>query len=359
MLVPTSSRGWLRRAVRYTETKLSPPSFVCEATPPPRLLDQVRRALRVRQRSLRTEKAYCAWIRRYVLYWKLVHPRELSAEHVEGFLTHLAADRRVSASTQNQALSALLFLNREVLHIDLGEIDARCAQRLRLVPTVLSPGEVRRLLDVLEGVPRLVASLLYGSGLRVIEALRLRRQDLDFERLVIYVREPKGNRHRVVPFPRSLVGPLESHLHRRKREHDQSRERGEGVVHLPRAYERKDPRAATSWRWQWVFPASRDSVDPRSGLVARFHLHPSAVQKAVTTAARRLAIPKKVTCHTLRHSFATHLLQSGSDIRTVQELLGHRSVKTTMIYTHVTELGPIGVLSPLDRLDVPGEARGV
>ncbi|HVS12369.1 MAG TPA: integron integrase [Thermoanaerobaculia bacterium] len=235
----------------------------------------------------------------------------------------------------------------------------RRAERPRLVPTVLSPGEVRRLLDGLEGVPRLVASLLYGSGLRVIEALRLRRQDLDFERHVIYVRAPKGNRHRVVPFPRSMTGPLESHLRRRKREHDCARSRGEGVVHLPRAYERKDPSAATSWRWQWVFPASRDSVDPRSGLVARFHLHPSAIQKPITAAARRLAIPKKVTCHTLRHSFATHLLQSGSDIRTVQELLGHRSVKTTMIYTHVTELGPSGVLSPLDRLQAPADPSEV
>jgi integron integrase len=334
--------------VRYAALGVPPPGLVCEDPPPPRLLDQVRRALRARQRSLRTEKAYCGWIRRYVRYWGLIHPRELGAEHVEAFLTHLAADRHVSASTQNQAFSALLFLYREVLRVDLGEIAARRAERPRLVPTVLGPGEVRRLLAELEGVPKLVASLLYGSGLRVIEALRLRRQDLDFERRVIYVRAPKGNRHRVVPFPRSLIGPLESHLRRRKREHDRLRTRGEGVVHLPRAYDRKDPRAAT-----WVFPASRDCVDPRSGIVARFHLHPSAIQKPITSAARRLAIPKKVTCHTLRHSFATHLLQSGSDIRTVQELLGHRSVKTTMIYTHVTELGPVGVLSPLDRLEGP------
>ncbi|HVS62277.1 MAG TPA: integron integrase [Thermoanaerobaculia bacterium] len=345
--------------VRYAELSVPLPSLVREEPPSPRLLDQVRRALRARQRSLRTEKSYCGWIRRYVRYWDLTHPRDLGAEHVEAFLTHLAADRHVSASTQNQAFSALLFLYREVLCVDLGEIAARRAERPRLVPTVLGPGEVRRLLSEVEGVPKLVASLLYGSGLRVIEALRLRRQDLDFERRVIYVRAPKGNRHRVVPFPRSLAGPLESHLRRRKREHDRLRARGGGVVHLPRAYERKDPRAATSWRWQWVFPASRDCVDPRTGIVARFHLHPSAIQKQITAAARRLAIPKKVTCHTLRHSFATHLLQCGTDIRTVQELLGHRSVKTTMIYTHVTELGPIGVLSPLDRLEGATEPSGV
>ncbi len=314
------------------------------AAPKPRLLDQVRAAIRVRHLALRTEKVYVAWIRQFIRFHGLRHPAELGAAEVESFLSHLAVERTVSPSTQNQAFAALLFLYRNVLLQDLGNIDARRARRKLTLPTVMSEAEVHRLLDRLDGTPRLVASLLYGTGLRLIEALRLRRQDLDFERKLLYVREPKGQRWRVTMLPESLIESLNRHLR-----HRYNAFRADStVVHVPNALARKYPSAPTSWQWQWVFPASKDSVDPRSGIIARFHLHPTAIQRPVREAARLLGFPKKATCHTLRHSFATHLLQHGHDIRTVQELLGHRSVKTTMIYTHVLDLGARGVRSPLD-----------
>jgi integron integrase len=323
------------------------PSLACEETAAPaapRLLDRVRAELRVRHRSLRTEKAYVGWILRFVRFHGLRHPAELGARDVERFLEHLAIERRVSPSTQNQAFAAVLFLYRHVLHQDLGPVDARRARRKQTLPTVLGVEEVHRLLEQLRGVPWLAASLLYGTGLRVVEALRLRRQDVDFDRKLIYVREPKGSRWRTTMLPTSLIEPLADHL----REQRRTFECHCTVVHLPNAIARKYPAAPTSWAWQWVFPASKDSVDPRSGVIARFHLHPTVIQRALRQAARSAGLSKKVGCHTLRHSFATHLLQLGYDIRTVQELLGHRSVKTTMIYTHVLDFGARGVRSPLD-----------
>ena len=310
-----------------------------------RLLDRLRMELRARHRSLRTEQAYVSWVARYIRYWDLTHPSQLNAKHVESYLTHLAVDSCVSPSTQNQCLSALLFLYRHVLEIELGDIDARRAKRKRVLPTVLTQDEVLKLLGELEGAPRLVAELLYGSGLRLVEALRLRRHDVDLEQLLIYVRQPKGNRQRATMLPKSTLPLLEQHLRQLHRRY----KRDKPVVHLPNATGRKYPGASRAWRWQWLFPAAKDSVDPRSGSVARHHLHPSTIQRIVKRAARKLGLPKKVTCHTLRHSFATHLLQAGYDIRTVQELLGHQSVKTTMIYTHVLDLGARGVTSPLDR----------
>jgi integron integrase len=322
------------------------PAAVHEQLPAaaPRLVDRVRAELRLRHRALRTEKTYVGWIVRYIRFHGLQHPAELDAQHVESFLSHLAVERRVSPSTQNQAFAAILFLYRQVLKQDLGPIDACRARKKRVLPSVLSVDEVLRLLDRLHGVPWLVASLLYGTGMRLVEALRLRRQDLDFDRKLFYVREPKGSRWRTTMLPTSLIDPLSEHLLALRR----CFERERPVVHLPNAVARKYPSAPTSWQWQWFFPASKDCVDPRSGLIGRFHLHPTAIQRPVHAAARTLGFSKKVTCHTLRHSFATHLLQHGHDIRTVQELLGHRSVKTTMIYTHVLDFGARGVRSPLD-----------
>jgi len=317
----------------------------------PRLLDQVRWKLRTLHRSLRTEKAYVGWVRRYVHFHQLRHPRQLGAPEVEAFLTHLAVDRCVSASTQNQAFSALLFLYREVLGIDLERVDSVRAKRPRTLPVVLSRQEVRAVLGSLEGTPRLIADLLYGSGLRLTEALGLRRLDLDLDHGAISVRAAKGGRHRTTVLPRGSRGALGEHLRIRRRDFDAERRLGRGVVHLPGAIHRKYPEAATSWKWQWLFPATRDCVDPRTGIVARFHLHPTAIRRAMARAVRRAGIEKQASCHTLRHSFATHLLQSGHDIRTIQELLGHKDVKTTMIYTHVAALGTTGVTSPLDTLD--------
>jgi integron integrase len=327
----------------------APEQVPAAAPESPRLLDRVRRELRARHRSLRTEKSYLHWIRHYIRFHGLRHPGELGAQQVADYLTHLAVDLHVSPSTQNQMMAALLFLYRNVLEIELGQIDARRASRKRVLPVALDATDVARLLERLQGVPKLVASLLYGSGLRLIEALRLRRQDLDFERSLVYVRAPKGGNQRATMLPRAIQPALNEYLRERRRRYEQERPRGGSVVHLPYAIDRKYPGAATSWRWQWVFPAARDCVDPRTGLVARFHLDPTAIQRAVVQAARQLGLPKKATCHVLRHSFATHLLQAGQDIRTVQELLGHRNVKTTMIYTHVADLGALGVLSPLDR----------
>lgn len=314
----------------------------------PMLLDVVRARARVKQLSPRTEKSYCAWIRRYVAFHRRRHPRDLGVPEIEAFLTHLASERNVAPSTQNQAFAALLFLYREVLGITLDDVDALRAVRHRAVPSVLTKAEVRALLDQLEGVPSVVARLLYGAGLRLREALTLRVQDLDLSRSLVIVRQAKGGRSRVSVLPRTLEVDLRRHLERLRADYDRRVQRERAVVHLPHAQTVKDPSAAESWRWQWLFPASRDSASERTGLVARYHLHPSAIQKAVRAAATAAAIPKKATCHTLRHSFATHLLQAGTDIRTVQTLLGHRSVKTTMIYTHVAGLGATGVRSPLD-----------
>ncbi len=315
------------------------------------LLDQVRERIRVKHYSPSTERAYVTWIRRFILFHRKRHPSTLGAREVTAYLTHLATGQRVSASTQNQALSALLFLYREVLGVDLPWLDDLVrAKRPARLPTVLTVAEVQQVLDRIAGVPGLVARLLYGSGLRLMEGLRLRVQDLDLERSEVTVRRAKGQRDRVTMLPRQLAGPLQRHLERMCSQHHKDRQQGAGWVELPRSLAAKYPGAGREWRWQWVFPATRIHRHPESGERRRHHLHQTAVQRAVTQAARQGGLVKRVTCHTLRHSFATHLLEAGYDIRTIQELLGHRDVATTMIYTHVLNKGGRGVRSPLDAL---------
>jgi integron integrase len=314
---------------------------------PPKLLDQVRGAIRARHYSRRTEEAYVFWTRRYILFHGKRHPREMGATQVAAFLTALAVRDKVAASTQTQALSALLFLYRAVI----GEVsDVPRARTVHHVPVVLSAGDVRKVLGKLTGAPRLVASLLYGAGLRLQECLELRVKDLDFDRREITVRRGKGKKDRRVMLPETVREALTAHLQVVRQQHELDVQSGVGRVVLPEALERKFPGAALEWRWQFVFPAGRICRDPQFGLPSRFHVHETAIQRAVTTAARAAGVTARVTCHTFRHSFATHLLESGSDIRTVQELLGHADVSTTMIYTHVLNRGGLGVKSPMDRL---------
>jgi integron integrase len=317
----------------------------------PRLLDRVRLAVRVRHYSRRTEEAYVSWIRRYVLFHGKRHPSDLGARHVAAFLSSLATAGRVSASTQNQALSALTFLYRVVLGQDLGDLPTmvRARQPERL-PVVLERQEVRVVLAQLYGTARLIAMLLYGAGLRLNECLELRVKDIDFARSQIIVRRGKGQKDRATTLPTIMNEALAAHLAAVKRLHEADLRGGLGRVVLPFAFERKHPEAATDWRWQFVFPAARICTDPRWGPPTRYHLHESAVQRAVADAARRAGVTKRVTYHTFRHSFATHLLEDGYDIRTVQELLGHRDVSTTMTYLHVVKRGALGVRSPVDRL---------
>lgn len=316
---------------------------------PPRLLDQVRAALRRKHYSLRTEEAYVGWIKRYILFHNKRHPQELGVPEVEAFLTDLATQQHVAASTQNQALSALLFLYAEVLQQPLGEpIKAARAQQPRRLPTVLTRAEAQGVLDALDGLHQLMAKLLYGSGLRLMECVRLRVKDVDFARRQICVRQGKGAKDRVTMLPNSMIMPLQEHLRRVKLSYEQDRQAGSAGVYLPDALERKYPDANQEWIWQYVFPSTALSVDPRSGVRRRHHVDPSGLQKAVRRAAQLAQIPRRVTCHTFRHSFATHLLEAGYDIRTVQELLGHSDVRTTMIYTHVLNRGGHGVRSPLD-----------
>lgn len=313
----------------------------------PRLLDAVRAAVRVRGYSVRTGKTYAHWVRRFVLFCGRRHPRELGAEDVARFLSHLATEERVAASTQNQALNALVFLYAHVLHEPLprlpGLVRARRAERL---PVVLTAGEARAVIARLGGEKRLVAGLLYGSGLRLLEALRLRIKDLDFERLELCVRDGKGRRDRVTLLPESLVVPLREQVGRALRTREADRLRGTAGVPLPDALVRKYPAASRERGWYWLFPASRTAR--KEGRELRFHLHESAVQRAVRRAVQEAGLVKPASCHTFRHSFATQLLTRGYDIRTIQELLGHRNVKTTMIYTHVLNRGGLGVRSPLD-----------
>ncbi|WP_297529400.1 integron integrase [Thiohalobacter sp.] len=316
---------------------------------PSPFLEQVRRACRVRHYSYRTEQAYVDWIRRFILFHGKRHPEVLREREVADFLSWLAVERHVSTSTQNQALNALVFLYRCVLERPLGDIGAVArARRPRRIPVVLSRAEVQRLLAELRGTPWLVAGLLYGSGLRLMEALRLRVKDLDFEHLAILVRAGKGNKDRVVTLPEPLVEPLQRQLRTVRNIHEQNLAEGFGDVALPHALARKYPGAAKSLAWQYLFPASRRSRDPRSDRTGRHHLDPTVIQKAVRGALRRAGIFKPASCHTLRHSFATHLLERGMDIRTVQEQLGHKDVKTTQIYTHVLSRGGSAVVSPLE-----------
>jgi integron integrase len=315
-----------------------------------KLLDDVRAAIKVRRFSPRTEKAYIGWIRRYVRHHGLRHPRELGPDEVTAFLSHLAVDGRVAASTQNQALSALLFLYRHVLEVDLPWLDGVVrAKRPQRLPVVLSRAEVRALIAQLRGPERLVASLLYGAGLRLLEAMHLRVQDLDFDRSELTVRNGKGAKDRVTLLPEALHRPLQKQLEFARGVHRADLAAGAGAVALPDAIGRKYPRAAWEWPWQWVFPATRTYLDRESGRRRRHHLHETVVQREVRAAVIRAGLARRASCHTLRHSFATHLLEDGYDIRTIQELLGHKDVSTTMIYTHVLNRGGRGVKSPLDR----------
>ena len=315
-----------------------------------KLLDQMRRACRSRHLSLRTEKAYVRWVQRYVHYHGLRHPRDLAEANVRAFLEHLAVDRQVAASTQNQALSALLFLYANVLGQPLGDLGAVVrANRPKRLPVVLSRAEVEAVFVHLEGVPRLVASLLYGSGLRLMEALRLRVKDLDFDYCQLTVRQGKGDKDRPTLLPEILHEALQRQLRKAKALHEEDLEAGYGEVALPYALARKYRHAGYEWGWQYVLPSTKRSIDPRSGVERRHHLSPSMVQKAFKRAVRKAGITKPASPHTLRHSFATHLLERGYDIRTVQELLGHKDVRTTMVYTHVLNRG-MSVRSPLEEL---------
>jgi integron integrase len=314
------------------------------------LLVRVKDCLRVKHYSIRTEEAYVQFIRRFILYHGKRHPAEMGADEIRQFLSHLATDARVSASTQNVALSALLFLYREVLGLeDMTYIDGiERAKQPKRVPTVLTREEVRCLLSQLSGTYHLMAGLLYGAGLRLMECVRLRVKDIDFGYMQITVRDGKGGKDRRTLLPESLIGPLKRQLGRVRMLHEEDMCRGYGHVHLPYALERKYSNAAKEWAWQWAFPAARLSVDPRSGEVRRHHASGDALQREVKKAIRRAGITKRASCHTLRHSFATHLLEAGYDIRTIQELLGHADVQTTMIYTHVLNKGGKGVKSPLE-----------
>jgi integron integrase len=313
-----------------------------------RLIADVRLAIRTRHFSARTEQAYVAWVKRYVRHHGMRHPRTLTERDLEAFLSALAVEHNVSASTQNQALAAILFLYRNVLGIPFSGIDGVTrAKRPKRLPVVLSRAEAMAVIQQMTGTPRLVAALLYGSGLRLLEALTLRVKDVDLRACEIRIRAGKGQKDRVTMLPASLVQPLEDHLARVRSLHARDLANGAGSVLLPHALGRKLPEAARDWSWQWVFPATRLFRDA-AGALHRHHLHETVLQRQVKEAVQRARITKRATCHTFRHSFATHLLEGGYDIRTVQELLGHKDVSTTMIYTHVLNRGGRGVLSPLD-----------
>lgn len=317
---------------------------------PVRLLDQLRHAIRTRRYSPRTERAYVRWVRALIVYHDKMHPKDMEKRHIEAFLTHLAVDRKVSASTQGQALCGILFLFRHVLELELPWLDDVVrAKRPEHLPVVLSQREVAAVLSHLDGTALLCAQLLYGSGLRLLECLRLRVKDIDFEQRAIVVRGGKGNKDRTTLLPDIVAPVLEAHLVWRKERHEQDLGDNVGGVELPDAVERKYPRAATEWPWQWVFPASTIGVDPESGECRRHHRHPTWLQREMRWAVVAAGIGKRASCHTLRHSFATHMLESGADIRTIQQLLGHSDVKTTMIYTHVIRRAGHGAISPLDR----------
>ncbi len=357
-----------------------------------KLLDQMRDALRAKHYSYRTEETYLDWVRRYIFFHQKRHPEEMDAPEIQAFLTHLATQRNVAASTQNQALSAILFLYREVLHKEIEPVLLSSAKRPERLPTVLTREEILRIIDQLHGTHKLMAQLLYGSGLRLMECVRLRIKDIDFDYKTITVRDGKGEKDRVTPLPDSVIPDLKRQIERVRLLHEEDLAAGCGEVHLPYALEMKYPNAARELNWQYLFPAPKRSLDPRSfpspvfaekgggregvsppgtrarqgrgvggsapqgyegaegeGKERRHHLDPSGLQRAVKGAAGKAGIRKRVSCHTFRHSFATHLLQSGYDIRTVQELLGHKDVRTTMVYTHVLQRGGLAVKSPLDQ----------
>ncbi len=323
-----------------------------------KLLDQYRDQLRIKQYSPRTEETYLKWVREYIRYHNpdlnrgqvAIHPSQMTVNEINQFIAHLVVERKISESTQNQALSAILFLYRHVLQITLDEIALTPLrpQKNKRVPTVLSKDEVRAVIANLDGIYKLMAQILYGSGLRLMECLRLRIKDVDFDNHQIIVHDGKGGDDRLTMLPDSLIPPLRQHILQVQATHRQDLANGFGAVHLPYALEKKYANAQRDWIWQYLFPAPNLSQDPRTGITQRHHIHETALQKAVKEAAQRAKIQKRVSPHTFRHSFATHLLQNGYDIRTVQELLGHKDVKTTMIYTHVLQRGGLAVKSPLD-----------
>jgi integron integrase len=317
----------------------------------PRLLEQVREAIRVRHYSLRTEQTYVGWIKRFILFHGKRHPRDMGGQEVQQFLSHLAVAGHVAASTQSQALSAVLFLYQQVLKQDIGWLDDVVrAKKPHRIPVVLSQDEVKAVLAHLSGTTWIMATLLYGAGLRLLECLRLRVKDVDFTYHQIVVRDGKGRKDRVTMLPQQAKAPLPRHLHDVQPRHAQDGQAGAGPVSLPYALERKYPNASREWIWQEVFPAARPSRDPRTGIIWRHHVHKLVLQRAVHAAVRQANIPKPASGHTLRHSFVTHLLEARYDMRTVQELLGHKDVSTTMIYTHVLNRGGRGVKSPADLL---------
>ena len=315
----------------------------------PKLLDQVKNTCRLRHYSIRTEQAYSQWTKQFILFHGKRHPATMAKPEVEAFLTYLAVDRKCSASTQNQAFHALLFLYREVLEMDFGQLnDVTRAQQRKRLPVVMTRNETHRVLAVMTGTHQLMAKLLYGTGMRLMECVRLRVKDVDFAQHLITLRDTKSPRDRMTMLPVSLVPVLQAHLQRVKILHEEDLKRGNGRVYLPTALHIKYPNADREWCWQYVFPAAFPSRDPRSGETRRHHVNENSLQKAIKAAVRQSGLTKPVTCHTFRHSFATHLLESGSDIRTVQELLGHKDVSTTMIYTHVLNRPGLAVKSPLD-----------
>jgi len=314
-----------------------------------KLLDQVRDVIRVKHYSYKTEKTYVLWIRRFILFQKKRHPLEMGEAEISQFLTHLATHERVASATQNLALNAIVFLYKHVLQKDLGEFtNIVWSKKPKHLPVVLDRQEIHGLFSHLRGRDHIMASLLYGSGLRLNECLRLRVKDIDFNMCQVTVRSGKGGKDRVTTLPKGLVEPLQRHLESVRLLHRQDLAEGFGAVELPFALDRKYPNADKEWGWQYIFPATNRSIDPRSGCERRHHLDESVLQKAVKAAIRKAGITQHAGCHTLRHSFATHVLENGYDIRTVQELLGHNDVRTTMIYTHVLNKGGLGVKSPLD-----------
>ena len=314
------------------------------------LLNQVRNVLRVRRYSLQTEKTYIYWIKKYIFFHDVRHPKEMGAAEIAAFLTHLAVEENVAATTQNQAMFALLFLYKEVLGAELVSLGGKftSAKQSRHVPVVLTREEATAVLSHLSGVNWIMANLLYGAGLRLKECLRLRVKDLDFGYKQITVRDGKGGRDRFTILPEKLVEPLQKHLRTVKDLHENDLKAGLGAVLLPFAFDGKNSNAAREWKWQYVFPSLKISRDPRTGKTGRHHLSESGLQKAVKIGLRKAAVEKHASCHTLRHSFATHLLENGSDIRTIQDLLGHKELTTTMIYTHVLQNNRLGVRSPVD-----------
>ena len=321
----------------------------------PKILDQVRDTMRLNHYSIHTERTYIDWIKRFIAFHRMKSRDDLSGgeSKIEAFLTHLAVDEQVASATQNQAMNALVFLYKRVLQQPLNEvINAVRSERKIHVPVVLTRDEVIKVISLLEGVPQLIVKLLYGSGLRIMEAVRLRIKDVDFQMKQITVRSGKGDKDRVTTFPASVIPLLENHLAKIKVIHDQDIARGHGDVYLPYALGRKYPKAGKEWAWQYMFPARDISTDPLTGTVRRHHVDPSVINKAIKAAAHRAGLAKQISAHTFRHSFATHLLQRGTDIRTIQALLGHSDVATTMIYTHILQQGGQGVPSPLDDLGI-------